>query len=806
MNYSAEDSGVLIIPTKEFILYGKANAKYTDVEVTAQTINLNQDKQLLTAYGALDTTGNPLNKPKLVQGDMQTISDTIYYNTRSQKGLTKSTYLQQGEMYVYANTIKKVSDNTVYAWRSRFTTCNLDTPHFAFRTRRMKMINNKMAISGPASPEFEGVPIPIGIPFGIYPLNRGRHSGLLPPQFATNEQFGLGLENLGYYQVLNDNFDVTVLTNIYSYGGWRVNTNSKYIKRYRYAGNLNISVQKTKILNTAGLQKQEFTTSRTFLVNWSHSRDYKARPGTSFSANVNAGSTKYNQYVANNAIQNFQNSLSSSITYTKDWEGKSNLSLSANHSQNNNLRLVDLSLPNASFNVVTFYPFQRKELVGTPKWYEKLGIGYTGNLQNQIAFYDSAFSFKQLIDTAQWGVNHTIPITLSLPQVGPILISPSVSYEERWYAQKVIKTWNDSTKKVDTSVTKGLYTARQMAFGIGTSTRIFGTVQFKGNHKIKAIRHEIRPSLSLNYRPDMQKRYYYNVQVDTAGNVMRFSQFEGGILGAFGEGRFGGIGFGVDNVLEMKVRNKKDTSEGGTKKVRLLDGFGFNGSYNLVPGSNDRFPLSNISIYARSNLFEKINITANATVDPYRLDSTGTRIPKLMWRDNLFHPGRITNGNIAVSTSLQSKSKDGKTDQERLPEDNFMTPDEQQRQLEYVRSNPAEFTDFNIPWTLQLSYSLSFTRALQPDFSTKTQTYSNLSVNGDFSLTPKWKMGGTTYYDFSTKKIQTLTMFVTRDMHCWQMAINITPVGLYRSFSLTINPKSGILRDLKINRTRSFYQ
>ena len=307
--YSAEDSGVLIIPTKEFILYGKAKATYTDVEVNAETINLNQDKQLLTAYGTTDTTGNPLNKPKLLQGDMQTISDTIYYNTKSQKGLTKSTYLQQGEMYVYANTIKKVSENTIYAWKSRFTTCNLDTPHFAFRTRRMKMINNKMAISGPTSPEFEGVPVPIGIPFGIYPLNRGRHSGLLPPQFANNEQFGLGLEGLGYYQVLNDNFDITVLTNLYSYGGWRANFASRYLKRYKYNGNINLSVQYTKILNTDNLVKQEFTTSRNFLINWSHSRDGKARPGTSFSANVNAGSTKYNQFVANNASQNFQNSL-----------------------------------------------------------------------------------------------------------------------------------------------------------------------------------------------------------------------------------------------------------------------------------------------------------------------------------------------------------------------------------------------------------------------------------------------------------------------------------------------------------------
>lgn len=810
VSYSAEDSGVLIIPSKQFILYGKANAKYTDVEISAATIHLDQDKQMVTAYGSTDTTGNPLNKPKLVQGDMQSTEDSIFFNTRTKKGLTKNTYLQQGEMYVYANTIKKINDNTIYAWRGRFTTCNLDTPHFAFRTRKMKMISSKIAVTGPTSPEFEGVPVPIGIPFGIFPLNRGRHSGFLPPQFASNEQYGLGLEGLGFYKVLSDNFDITARSNIYSYGGWNLNLSSRYLKRYKYNGSFNLGIQNTKILNSGGYSKEEFTKSKTFMINWSHTRDSKARPGSTLSANVNAGSTQYNRYVSNNAIQNFQNNLSSSIAYSRDWNGKYNLTISANHSQNSVSRIYNLNLPTASFNMVTVYPFQKKEAVGTPKWYEKLGIGYTGNFQNQVAFYDSAFSFRKVLDTAQYGATHVIPISLSLPQMGPLQLSPNVSYEERWYGQKIIRSWdtsNPNRKKVDTSISRGLYAARQMQFGISANTRIFGTYQFGKKSKIQAIRHEIRPSISLNYRPDMQRKYFYNVQTDTLGTMRRFSQFEGGVIGAFGEGRFGGIGFGVDNTLEMKVRDPKDTSEGGTKKVRLLDGFGFNGSYNLVPTPNDSFPLSNISMYVRSTLFEKINITANANLDPYQTDARGIRHPKLYLSEDKFKVGRITNGSVAISTSFQSKSKDGKTDKERLPEDDYMTPDEQQRQLEYVRSNPAEYTDFNIPWSLQLSYSLSFSNQLSYDYSKlQTKIYSNVSVNGDFSLTPRWKVGGNTYFDFTTKKIQTLTMFITREMHCWQMAINITPVGLYRSFNITINPKSGILRDLKINRSRFFYQ
>lgn len=806
VDYSAEDSGVLIIPTKEFILYGKAHAKYTDLEVTAQTINLNQEKHLLSAYGSTDTTGNPLNKPKLVQGDMTSISDTILYNTTSQKGLTKSTYLQEGEIFVYAQTVKKVNENTLYAWRGRFTTCNLDTPHFAFRTRKLKMITNNIAVSGPAAPEFEGVPMPIGIPFGIYPLNRGRHSGLLPPQYAANDQYGIGLEGLGYYKVLNDNIDVTVRTDLYSYGGWNVNINSRYLKRYRYTGSANLAVQNVRILNTSG-QKEEFTHSRNYSLQWSYSRDPKARPGSSFNANVNVASTQFNRYVANNAIQNFQNQLSSSIAYSKDWKGKYNLTLSANHSQNNVSRLINVTLPTASFNVLTLYPFQKKEAVGTPKWYEKLGVGYTGSFLNQMAFYDSAFNLRSILDTAQYGATHNLPITLSLPQLGPVQIAPSVSYEEHWFGQKTIYTWNDSAKKVDTVTSRGLYTARQMQFGISTSTRIFGTMQFRKG-SIKAIRHEIRPTIGLNYRPDMQKSNYYNVQIDASGTIERVSKFRSGnVVSPFGEGRFGGISFGLDNVLEMKVRNKKDTSEAATRKVRLIDGFGFNGSYNLFPSKLDSFPLSNISLYARSTLFEKVNITASANLDPYETDIYGRRHPRLILKDKAPKLGRITSGSIALSTSLQSKPKDGKSDKDRIPQDEFMTPDEQQRQLDFIRSNPAEYADFNIPWSLQLSYSLNFYKQLRSTgVGFENKTTQNVNVNGDFSLTPRWKMGGNTYYDITTHKVQTLTMFITREMHCWQMSINITPVGLFRSFSININPKSGLLRDLKINRSRFFYQ
>jgi LPS-assembly protein len=254
----------------------------------------------------------------------------------------------------------------------------------------------------------------------------------------------------------------------------------------------------------------------------------------------------------------------------------------------------------------------------------------------------------------------------------------------------------------------------------------------------------------------------------------------------------------------MKVKDKKATGDSSLlpKKVRLIDGFGFSGGYNLAV---DSFQWSNIGLYLRSTLFEKVNITANANLDPYQTNQFGFRTKQLAWTASKPGLGTITNGSIAASASFSSKKAEEKNKQG-APGDQFVSPDEQQRLLDYVRNNPAEFTDFDIPWTIQTSFSLSFYRVYDPSvFEWKTLTSANVFLNGDFSLSPKWKIGGNMYFDFQTKKIQSLSMFITRDMHCWQMAINITPVGPFRSFNITLNPKSGLLRDLRINRSRYFY-
>jgi hypothetical protein len=408
----------------------------------------------------------------------------------------------------------------------------------------------------------------------------------------------------------------------------------------------------------------------------------------------------------------------------------------------------------------------------------------------------------------QWGAQHSFPITLSLPPIlgGAVIVSPSISYSQVWIAQKFRRNWNPVTKKVDTSITKGFYTDHQMSFSVGLNTAIFGTYQFK-HSRIIAIRHVIRPTLSVNYKPDLSKGHFYSTQVDTSKYRARFSEFEGALYSGYGEGKTGGLSFSLDNNLEMKWRSKKDTANKGEKKIKLIDGYGFSTGYNFL---RDSMKLDMFNLYFRTTLFEKISITANSLFDPYQVNEFGSDINKYAWQGGKFKLGRLTYGSISMSTSFQSKPKDPKKDEERKKkaEERLNDPaliGDQRQLLEYMRQNPAEFVDFNVPWQVSFGYSLSFSTRLKPDLKTFEKDFnSNLNFNGSFSLTPKWNFSVNGYYDFDSHKLQTFQMSINREMHCWQLSINVTPIGLYRSFNFSISPKASVLQDLKINRTRYF--
>lgn len=814
VNYKAKDSIVLMVPDKRFYFYGTANTKYKKTELNAELMNYNQATGVMEATTATDTAGKPYGRPQLNDGGQSFDSDTIRYNITTQKAKIYNTRSQYGEGYIHSQQTKRLADNSIFGFKNGYTTCDLDTPHFQFRARKIKVIPDKLVISGPANLEIEGVPTPLFIPFAIFPITSGQRSGILVPGYVVNAQKGMGLENGGYYIGLGDNFDLTLRGEVYSYGSWALTASPTYRKRYKYSGGLSLSFANTRFGDPD--VKTEFSRSRDFRVTWNHSMDSKARPGVNFGASVNFGTSTYNQFNVTDYATRVNNQIGSSISFSKTWQGKPfNFTSSLSHSQNLQTRDVSISFPNATFTVNTLYPFQPKEMVGPPKWYQKLGVSYNTTLSNNVNFKDSLFGKPHMLDALQSGMKHSIPISFSIPVFKNFTLSPGISYNEYWYTKKTVRTWNDNKRVsvdslggLDTTYQSGFFAARQASASISLSTALYGMYTFGKNSRIHAIRHVMRPTLSASFQPDLAKSAYQDVIYNREHESSRQSYFTSSSVGVPAEGKAGSISFGLDNNLEMKVFSRKDTSANHEKKVKLLDGFGINGSYNMLA---DSFKLSTFSLYARTNLFDKINITASGNIDPYVVNNRGKRLDRYVWQDGKLSLGRLTNATISMSTSFTSSDKKAKAKEDQIKQiENEQSTDAafqaQQQQLAAVRKNPGEYVDFDIPWKLDLSYSLSYSKQILPDSGGVVTTYNQyLSFNGDFSITPKWKVGVNSGIDFIKRQLAYTNMYISRDLHCWQMSINLIPIGTLRQFSITISPKSGILRDLRINRSRSFY-
>ena len=810
VKYHADDSVILNVPQKTFHLFGKVTIDYGEINLKAAEVDYDQSSNLLKARYRLDTSGARQGAPIFSQQGQQPFqSDSMLYDFKSKRGKIYSTVTQQGEGFIYSEQVKRQADNSINSFRARYTTCDFDPPHFDFRAKKVKIIPNKVMISGPANLEVEGVPTPLFIPFAIFPINKGQHTGLLPPTYQVSQQKGIGLVNGGYYFGLGDYADLTVRGEVYSYGSWGVTVNPRYFKRYRYSGSFMLSVNTTRFGDP---ETPDFTKSKDFRIMWSHSMDSKAHPGVTFSASVNAGSSTYSYYNVTDPQERLNNILSSSIAFSKNWIGSPfNLTLSANHSQNLSTRQVNINLPELAFNMNTIYPFQPKNFVGTPTWYQKIGIGYSLNVRNAVNFADSMFLKPGFFQTFQTGIEHQIPISLTLPAFKFLTISPGVSYGERWYTKEMRLSFNQKLNKLDTTYKAGFYTARQASASLSISSAIYGMFQFNKRNKdakIQAIRHVLRPSVSVDFQPDLNSQYYYDVQVDTSSEIPyhRASYFDGVGFGPFAEGRRGAVSFSLDNNLEMKVKSKKDTANGGVKKVKLLEGFGISGSYNLMA---DSFRLSPFSIYARTTLFDKVNISANGVIDPYVHDARDQPVDKYVWQEGKASIGQLRTGSISISTSFKSKEKTG--GQEPVNQEEELLPGQNPMQLEQERlnrmhQNPGDYVDFSIPWSVNLSYSLNFNKRRTMDYKRDTTIFvQSLNFSGDFSLTPKWKLGVSSGVDFVHRKLTYTSLSITRDLHCWRMSINVIPLGFYKSFSITLSPTAGILHDLRINRNRQFY-
>jgi hypothetical protein len=428
--------------------------------------------------------------------------------------------------------------------------------------------------------------------------------------------------------------------------------------------------------------------------------------------------------------------------------------------------------------------------VGTPKWYQQITTSYSVSATNYIDTKDTLIfgSPEERVHEINYnmknGMSHSVPLGTSIKMLKYFILSPGFTFNDKMYYKTVRYTWNDALQKIDTAMITGFQNAFDYGFGTGFTTRIYGMYQFKKG-PVAAVRHVMSPSLSFAYRPDFGKPdfgYYKNVQYDTLGRSRDYSIFEGTVYGGPSNGRYGSIGFGINNNLEMKVRTNSDTGD-VLKKIQLLESFNITGSYNLLA---DSMNLSHIAMNGRTRLFDKFDITFGGTFDPYAFDSLNNDYNKYQY-DVDRRLARFTSGRIALNFSLNSKTV--KTNDKYSAEE-----------LDYINKHPEEYVDFDVPVNLTISYMLSYSRKGNAEPSRTQST----SVNGDINLTPKWKVGFNSWYDFTAKQFTSFGINIFRDLHCWEMRFNWIPFGFQESYHFQINVKASVLQDLKLMKKNDF--
>lgn len=812
VTYKAVDSIRFNIPAKKIYMYKNGEVYYQKITLKADYIEPDFNTNVVFAQGMTDSTGKVTGEPVFTEGDQSFRSERMSYNFTTKKGVIQRVITKEGEGYLHGNRVKKMADNTINIQGGKYTTCNLDHPHFEFRFNKSKVIPDNKIITGPAHLVIEGVSTPLFIPFGLFPNKKGQKSGIVIPTYGESSNRGFYFENGGYYWAISDYMDLEMLGDIYTRGSWALKPNFRYVKRYKYSGNLNLNFARNKVGDEGA---PDFSDNRDFAIRWSHRQDPKARPNSTFSASVNIVSSSYNKYNPTSTANYLSNQFQSSISYQTNFDQKYYLTLNANHNQNTLNRVVSVTLPSVTFTANRFYPFRPKKQSGPLKWYENITVSYTANAENRINTYDSLLFDRKWASRLANGMKHSIPVSSSVKVLKYFTLTNSVNLTERWYYRTIRKEWIG-----DTTYTNGVAKAPHVAidtvdgfaaaheFNVSSSlnTRIYGMLAFKKG-PVVALRHVLSPSISFSWRPDFSDPwwgYYKTVQNNANGSTTRYSIFEQSIYGGPGAGKSGSVGFSLSNNLEMKVRSKKDTIT-GTRKIKLIENFTISGSYNMAA---DSLRWSTISMNGRTTLFKNLTLNYRSTWDPYILDSAGVRRLNVLEWDRNRRLFRLENTNWSFSLNWNLKGggkKSTKQGEGSDPRTADIAPDDPE--LADIYYNPDNYVDFNVPWSLNIAYSFSHTSdhayPNYQDVVTK-KLIQTLSFSGDVSLTPKWKVSFTSGFDFENHKITYTSVNIFRDLHCWEMRFNWIPIGTLKSWNFQINVKSSILQDLKLTKKKDF--
>ncbi|MBT04135.1 MAG: organic solvent tolerance protein OstA, partial [Crocinitomicaceae bacterium] len=720
ITYEATDTTSINPNDKLIRLYNQAKITYQDMEITSGIIVVDYDKNEIYAGRIKDSLGQYSQLPVFKQGQDEIRPDSLKFNMDTKKAIIFNSRTEEAGLNILSDKTKKENDSVYYMDRGKFTTAaDIDNPEYYFLLRKAKVIPGKKIITGPTNMYIADVPTPIGLPFAYFPISNKRSSGIIFPSFGEQNSRGYFVQNGGYYLPINDNLDLTLLGDYYTNGSYGFRVENMYYYRYKFRGNLSFRFENL-IQSERGFP--DYSKSSIYNLRWSHSQDSKSNPNSRFSASVNLGSSKYYQQSINqmNAANYLNNSMSSSVSYSKTFQGEPqvNMSLSATHSQNTNTQTINMTLPTFQGSVSRIYPFAPK--VGTKKGViQNINFQYNVRGENRILTTDSLFFKKEMFESAKSGFQHSIPISTNFKILKYFSFSTSSNFQETWVFKTINREFDIQEQDVITNEIKGFDSFRTYNFSTSLGTTVYGMYNFKENNKIRALRHVIRPSLSYGISPSFDK-YYETYEVISADGLttsdVEYSRFEGSIFGQPNKNYSSSISLSVNNNIEAKVFDE-DSDEDELKKVVILNNLNFSTSYNLAA---DSLRLSPVRMTGGTQLFKnKMNINFGATLDPYALDENNNRIDQLQINNGggLF---RLTTANLTFNYTFNSDGSDEKSSRTQASIDESVrnggrdddlfgramdtsTEEFSQDDEDEKDKIPASLYNYKIPWSLRMA-------------------------------------------------------------------------------------------------------
>ena len=814
VTYKAKDYTSINQKTQQIYLYNEAEIQYKDMDIKAGVIIIDYGKDIVYAGRLKDSLGVYTQHPVFKQGSDLVEPDSIAFNIKTKKALIWNSKTEQQGGRIISDLTKKENDSVYFVKRAKFTTSeNEENPEYYFLLRKAKIVPGKKVVTGLTNMFIADVPIPIGLPFAFFPLSQTRTSGVIFPTFGEESRRGYFLQNGGYYFALSDYFDLATLGDYYTNGSYGARIESNYAVRYKFRGSFSFRYENL-INSERGFP--DYSKSTVYNLRWNQSQDSKSNPNSRFSASVNLGSSTYFQESVNqlNAANFLNNTLSSSVSYSKTFqvEPQVNISLTATHSQNTNTQVINMTLPTFQGSIDRIFPFEPK--TGSKKGaLQNINLQYSVRGENRIQTTDSLFFKAEMFEDAKAGFQHSIPLSTNFKVFKHFSMSTSANYRENWTFNTIDKSYDTETQSVVTTPLKGFDSFRTYNFSSSVGTTVYGLFDFGADKKIQAIRHVMRPSVSYNINPAFDQ-YYETYEVISADGVtsdeVEYSRFEGSLFGSPGKVYSSSVGLSLNNNLEAKVRDKDSTAT-EAKKIFLLNSLNFSTNYNVA---GDSLNWSPVRVSGGTQIFDnKMSINFGATLDPYALDNNNKKISDF----NIDNGGslfRLTSANMTMSYSLSSEAFESNDSNEDAARDESLksggraddlfgkSQDFASQQLNDKRDDKkATATDlynYKIPWSLRLAYSVNYSNSRR---QSEIASHS-LMFSGDIDISPRWSIGASSGYDLKNKGFTYTQLRFERDLESWRMNFSWIPFSNRSSWNFFIGIRSSILKDIKYEKRK----